>query len=151
MRHFSFLSYTGVLVPVISEKFWEKRFYSYQLHKTNKTLVSYDGSLIKSIGNIKVEISFKGSKKQISLHVIKHGVFPYWDKVFQFFLLSVNQIGVGDKMYSSIERLKCELAKTFPIVFSSALGCSSGSAVRLGLRGDAHEVLQTPTTHFCVA
>lgn len=67
---------TGASVSVISEKDYEKRLSQVKLERSAVVLKSYDGAIIKPVGQITVNIKNGNEKHMVRFQVIKNGGRP---------------------------------------------------------------------------
>lgn len=130
-KNFIFELDTGASVSVVSYDFWKKHLSEFVINEPQKALMSYDGSIIKPKGYIKVNICYKTSTKEIELYVIVKGGPPLLGRdFFNLFELSIYHIN------SRLDRLKEKLMNDFPNVFSPCLGRYTGGTIHLRLIND---------------
>lgn len=133
---------TGASVSVISEVFRQKNFSKQMMNRTNKTLASYDGSLLKPSGFIEVDLTFKGETFPIKLYIIPNGGPPLLGRdFFNLFKLSVDSYSEKDFLLNmadtEVAQIRQKLATKFPNVFSSSLGHFTGGKLNLATQEGA--------------
>lgn len=128
---------TGSAVTAISDCIYNEYFANHPLCRSNKTLQSYNGSRIETLGTIILPFSFRNETKNIEVFVVKGGGPPLLGRDFisQFNLqiCPVNQFSVNNLT-------ELELMKQYPLLFSDRLGCCKGVEVKLNLKSDAKPI-----------
>ncbi|KAL0820594.1 hypothetical protein ABMA28_006437 [Loxostege sticticalis] len=134
---------TGSALSCISESTYLQMFSELPLQTCNLSLRFYDGSRIKPLGVLEVNVKYGKICKHLELYVIENGTTNLLGRQWLTELeISVpkftqNPTETCNKLECDIDKLKQDLSSRFKDVFDTGLGKFSGGRARLRIRPNA--------------
>lgn len=103
------------------------------MRHSDKTLLSYDGKSIKTLGIISLPFSYKNMKKNVDVYIVKGGGPPLLGRDFMAkFNLQICQV---NNCEFSVD--ETSFIQKYPQLFSDKLGCCIGVKVKLNLKSES--------------
>lgn len=132
---------SGAFISAISLENYQKYFAHIPIKESKITLRSYDGTIISSIGLIKVSIFYDRLIENQDLYVIHKGGHPLigraWLKILGMWPLKFEKVGEKQKIHyvhNSIERKLEDLQSKFKKVFEPGFGLFTKGPLKLELK-----------------
>ncbi|CAG9106017.1 unnamed protein product [Plutella xylostella] len=132
---------TGSALSCISKQSYLNHFKHVVLKQCELTLSFYDGSKIKPVGYLEVDVSYNGLTKKLDLYVIEGGTTALLGRQWLSELnitipkIQVNNVSIQDK-----NQYVNELYSRYGEVWNGELGCFTGGRARLHVREGAAPV-----------
>ncbi|XP_039762474.1 uncharacterized protein K02A2.6-like [Pararge aegeria] len=140
---------TGSPISCIGNKMYTELFSDYRLQDNSYKLKSYDGSVIKCIGYIKVPVSYGPISENLNLYIIQNGGVPllgreWLTKLSLSVIVPKSVLAINNDKRDDVGGVfdKTRFISKYPAVFSGKLGCLRSQRATLRVRAGAAPVFR---------
>ncbi|XP_039757393.1 uncharacterized protein K02A2.6-like [Pararge aegeria] len=140
---------TGSPISCIGNKMYTELFSDYRLQDNSYKLKSYDGSVIKCIGYIKVPVSYGPISENLNLYIIQNGGVPllgreWLTKLSLSVIVPKSVLAINNDKRDNVGGVfdKTRFMSKYPAVFSGKLGCLRSQRATLRVRAGAAPVFR---------
>ena len=123
---------------MISEKTWKDKFPQSKLLSTDVLLTTYTGEKLPVLGQLQVEVVYKGQKKTLPFQVVTGNGPPLWGRNW------LTDIRLDWKAIRHVKQTYEPLIDKYSNVFRNELGTLKGVKVRLVIRDNAPTIFRKP-------